>query len=466
MTTDPSSPGGFPESTGTDPGGAPGGDPLSCFFVCGLDIREAGPERIESLGHAATMRGGFAAAVARAGLGPAVPLATCDRVVFFGLARAPEAIAACSDSLRRMVAMLTDHDPERLAPLWTLRRDEEAVTHLFAITASLESTIPGEPDVLGQVKEARREADAAGIVTPMLGRMFDAAFAAAKRVRRETRIGLRAVSLAAAAMQMAREVLGRFSSSRGLLLGTGEVGALIAGRLQEQGLGALDVADTVPARCEALAARIGARTITPAEGLADLSGYDIVLATLGRAAPEITRPKVAEALRARRFRPMILIDAAIPPAMEAGIATLDDAFLFTLDDLERIAQAGREERQQAIDAARRILAGEVAAWLVAEGGRRAGPLIAALRAAFETERARVLERHPSAEAALATHALIGRLLHGPISAMRASATGDGARLDAGLARLPQLFRPMDEGGEEAERAEENEDDRDGTGGSS
>jgi glutamyl-tRNA reductase len=298
--------------------------------------------------------------------------------------------------------------------------------HLFAIAASLESQVVGEPEVLGQVKDANRLAAEHGFAGAEMQRLLDAAYGAAKRVRSETAIGEHAVSIVSAGVQVAREVLGRFTEARALMIGGAEFGVAVAERLKAEGLAGITVADPLAPRAEALAGRLGAHLL-PMDRLGEsLGGFDIVLAGLGGRSPAIRAADVADALKARRYRPIFLLDAAVPPDVERGVRDIDDAYLFDLHDLERIALTGQEMRTQAATDARRIVEEEVARFVAADTGRAAAPVVAELRAHFEGVRDELLREQPGITAEEATRLLVNRLLHAPSRALRDMAVEDGA----------------------------------------
>jgi glutamyl-tRNA reductase len=396
------------------------------LVVTGANHRTAGQELRDALFVDGDALVAFHGRLGRAGIAEAVVLSTCDRVEVAALAADPAAAG------RRIHEVLTEGagiDRDRLAGALFTLTGEDALAHLFAVAASLESEVVGESEVLGQVKEAHRRAREAGAAGPELSRVLDAAYTAAKRVRTETAIGESAVSMAAAACQMAREVLGRFGDARALLVGAAEIGITVAERLRDEGLRDLTVADPVAPRAEALAARLGAHRLTPAEALAGLAAFDMVLAGIGGRAPLIHVGDVAAALKARRFRPMFLLDAAVPPAVETAVRSVEEAYLFDLHDLERIALSGQRRRAREAAEARLIVAEEVARFIEAEGGRAAAPVLAELRTHFEAVRERVLAEHPDLSAEAATRLLVNRLLDAPSRALRTLAAE--AREDRG-----------------------------------
>jgi glutamyl-tRNA reductase len=354
-------------------------------------------------------------------------LATCDRVMVTGLAAEPEV------AQRRVRAALAEAagiaDARLDNALFTLQ-GTDALDHLFAIASSLESQVVGEPEVLGQVKDAYRRGVELGTIGGGLGRVLDAALACAKRTRTETAIGECAVSIVSAAAQVAREVLGRFDGTRALIIGGAEIGVTLIERLKGEGLDQITVADPLAPRGEALAARLGAHRLGMDEVPARLSGFDIVVTGLGGREPVVREADVAAALRTRRFRPVFLLDAAVPPDVDRAVRDLDDAYLFDLHDLERIALTGQEKRSQAAAEARDIVEDEVARFLAADSGRRAAPVVADLRAHFEDVRDAVLREQPGISADEATRLLVNRLLHAPSRALRDIAA-DRARAEKG-----------------------------------
>lgn len=425
---------------------APSG--LERLLVAGIDHRSAGQVLRDRVFFDGAALPGAYRRLREAGLHQPVLLATCDRVLVAAFSGAPE---AGTSAVRRVMAAAAGLPEGRLEESLLAREGTEALRHLFAIAASLESRVVGEPEVLGQVKAAYRAATASGGGGPEMGRVFDGALAAAKRIRSETGIGENAVSIVAAARQVAGEVLGRFGDATALVVGAGEIGILVAERLAAQGLADIWVADPLAPRAEALAARLGAHGLAM-EGIdAALEGMDIVIAGLGGPAPAITARAVAGALRRRRFRPMFLLDAAVPPDIEPAAGELDGAYLFTLHDLERIALAGREGRSRAAAEARAMVLEEVAAFALAEGRRAAAPTVAALRAHFEEVRRRLLEENPGISAEQATRLLVNRLLNEPSRLLgdlaAAGASGRGAEpLDRDL--IARLFGVAPAPGEE------------------
>lgn len=350
------------------------------------------------------------------GIRQAMVLATCDRVEIIGADPAPAAAAA---TVLALLAERAGLAVSVLEPHAYRRTGTEALRHLFKVASALDSVVVGEPQVLGQVKEAHRLAVDAGCAGLELEAALQGAYAAAKRVRSETALAEAPVSLAAVAAKLARNLHGDLADVAALLIGFGEMGAAIARALQAHGLGALALATGSVARGTALAQELGARHRPLAELAPALDRADIVLAAASAGAPVLDRAAVQAALRRRRRRPILLIDLGIPGDIEADVETLEDAFLYTLEDLERISADGRARRDQAAAAALAIVESEVERYGRESAAREAAPAVVALRRHFEQARAEVLARGVGLDAESATRLLINRLLHEPSAALRA-----------------------------------------------
>src|SRR5262245_27864875 len=306
---------------------------------------------------------------------------------------------------------------------------EEALRHLFAVASALDSAVIGEPFVLGQVKTAYREAQAAGTSGTVLEAALQAALHTAKRVRSETSLGKRPVSLAAAVLQLARRVHGQLDRTEAVLLGGGEMGELIVEQLRQGGLTRVTVLHRSEARGRLIAHRLGGHVRFWEELAPALAAADILVAAVGDDRVTIEAALLQAALKARRQQPILCIDCAIPGDVDKAADRLDGVFLFDLADLEKMAMEGQESRQAAAAPAWRIVDDEVAAFirgLSAPGGDAA---IVALRRHFEEVRQQVLAETGTADADAVTRLLINRLLHTPSAALRALAAeskGDGA----------------------------------------
>ena len=376
-----------------------------------------------------------------AGVGQALVLSTCDRVE---VAAIHDDADAAASAITRVLAERAGIDPAELSASFFSLEGEAAARHLFGVAASLESLVIGEPHVLGQVKDSHRAARAADMVGDELERLLRAAYGAAKRVRSETRIGERPVSIAAGAVDVARESHGELDTCAGLLIGIGEMGALVAQQLLDAGLGRLAVTHRTTERAAAMARRLGAN-VQPFDALADgLAAADVVVACVGLGTYVVTAEAMGEALRLRRLRPLFVIDLGVPPDVDPAAGDLDGAFVYDTGDLEGVARAGLAERQAGAQAAWRLIDEELAGYLRACSARTATPAVVALRDHFEAIRDAVLAEPVAGDAEAATRLLINRLLHDPSVALRDIAAADD--LDGAERLLRRLFRLDGNGG--------------------
>ncbi|KZD12032.1 hypothetical protein AUP43_17580 [Oceanibaculum pacificum] len=369
-----------------------------------------------------------------AGVAEAMILSTCDRVELW----MAEGDVAALDILAEAARL----DPASLAGYRFALAEEAALRHVFAVASALESHVIGEPQVLGQVKATHRLARDAGMIGPVLEPVLQAAYQAAKRVRSETAIGERPVSLAAAACQLARDVQGDLSRCGALLLGTGEMGEFLAGQLLAAGLDRVSVIGRTARRAEAVARRLGGHFATLEELPQALPEADIVVACHGEGRYTLSADMVEGALRRRKRRPVFLVDLGVPGDIEPAVNRLDDAFLYDLEELEQVALQGRARREAEAGAAWAILEAELAAFRRQAAEREAVPALTALRESFEAARLAVLADLPPHDPAReavdrATRLLANRLLHRPTLALRelAAAGQDQAAIEALLRRL-------------------------------
>lgn len=373
-----------------------------------------------------------------AGCENAILLATCDRTEAIANPSDP---AQFADVFTEILASLTASDRASIDGVVHRFDGARAIERLMAIAGGIESTLPGEPEVLAQVREAIAASAAIGMLGPELDRLGQSALAFGKRVRTETAVGRHVVSIASAAVGVAREVFGDLAPASALILGASEAAMVIAGRLRDGGLQRLTVMDPNEGRVILMAREIGAR-VAPFAGLgAELAEADIVVAGLGHGGYLVTVPEVDAALRHRRRRPMFFVDVGVPADISPDVHRLEGAFLYSLADLERIADAGLARRREAAAEVSAMAAEAAAEFLLTEAERTAVPALTALRERFEDVRTELLAERPGLSADEATRLLIARLLHGPALALKALARGtdaetlDGATLLRIIARL-------------------------------
>jgi glutamyl-tRNA reductase len=287
----------------------------------------------------------------RPGMRELTVLNTCNRVEFYGVAEGPAAIAA----LEVYFCARQSFDHEEFLKIKVERRGREAVQHLFEVAAGLDSQIIGETEILGQVKDAYAACQARGSTGPILNRLFQKAFQAAKHVRTHTGIGAGQVSMATVAVELALNIFGNLGNRRILLLGAGEIGEKTAHAFRSRGASGLTVASRRAERAEAVAGDLGAATLAYDEREEHLADFDVVVSSV--AAPDAvwTAAAAAAAMRRRPTRPLFFIDLGVPRNVEAGVTDLENVFLFNLDDLARVAAENRTAREAAVASCRAIL---------------------------------------------------------------------------------------------------------------
>ena len=326
--------------------------------------------------------------LADAGVTQALLLSTCDRVEIHTI---HQDAAAAATAITGILADNAGIDPSELAAGFYTLQGAEAARHLFAIAASLDSLVIGEPNVLGQVKTAHRVAQAAGMIGGDFDRLLDAVYSAAKQVRSTTKIGERPVSIAAAALDVTRGIHGDLGDCAGLLIGLGEMGEMVARRLQDGGLGRLAVTHRTATRVAPLARALDANVIAYDTLDHALAGADVVVTCAGLGDYTVTAVAPEAALKARRRRPIFIIDLAAPGDADPAIEDLDGAFLYDSDDLEGVARAGIAQREAAAEEAWRIVDEALAAYHEDRAGRAQAPATAdALRRRIDALRQDIL----------------------------------------------------------------------------
>ena len=362
-------------------------------------------------------------------------------------------VASHQDLAARLIGWLAAQravDPDELdAHLYRLP-DDQAVRHAFRVASGLDSMVLGETQILGQIKDAVRTADAAGALGTYLNQLFQRSFAVAKEVRAQTEIGAHSVSMAAAAVRLAQRIFDSIANQRVLFIGAGEMIELCATHFAAQRPRFVAVANRTVARGQQLAdalAEQGLNTAAlPLSGLPDrLAGFDIIVSCTASTLPLIGLGMVERAIRNRRHRPMFIVDLAVPRDVEAEVGRLDDVFLYTVDDLGEIVRDGQAQRQAAVQQAETIIEARVQHFMHWLDTRSTVPLIQALQQhgeqlqTAELERARhALARGEAPEAALEAlaHGLTKKFLHGPMHALRHASDADREAL---IRLLPELF---------------------------
>ena len=386
------------------------------------------------------LRGALVEVNGLAGVREAVMLATCNRVeLYVAVDDADEAARGIADALARRAevgaAELGQHLYER--------RDAAAVRHLFRVASSLDSLVVGEPQILGQTKQAHEAAVEHGTSGSVLGACFQGAFKVARRVRRETEIAKNPVSVSSVAVDFARGIVGEFAGRRVLVVSAGEMAELAVKALRAQGA-SVTITNRTRARAEALAADYGAAVVDWSDLAAALTAADVVIASTGAQRPVLTLELMTRVQRARRGRPLALVDIAAPRDVEPAVGDLDDIYVADIDSLQNVASAHREEREAEAAAAEGIIDEELERFVRAWRGRQRAPTVVALRAhvlgIVQAEAARLLaglghlgDREKKAIAD-ALEGAANKILHLPQMALRHD-DDDGVPLVLAVQRL-------------------------------
>jgi glutamyl-tRNA reductase len=379
-------------------------------------------------------------------------VSTCNRVEALATVDSPAALGV----IRHFLAEARGIDPEVLAAHTYEHAGRDAVHHVFRVAASLDSMVVGEPQILGQVKEAYGAAQHAGTIGPLLDRCLTRAFTVAKKVRSETRIAAGAASISSVAVDLAERIFGKLDGRLVLVIGAGEMADLAARHLHAAGCADILCVNRTYEHAVELAARVEgqARHWEELEGL--LATVDIVISSTGAKEPILSYPRVQQVMKARRYRSLFLIDIAVPRDIEARVGDLDNVYRFDIDDLEKVVAENMKERQKEAGRAEKIVEAETAeflAWLKRQG---VVPVIKQLRERFtqvahgEVERTLAAcptlgERERRSVQAMAD-AIVNKLLHPTLTALKRDGAGEEGDELVEAARRLFALSPEGEGG--------------------
>jgi glutamyl-tRNA reductase len=325
------------------------------------------------------------------------------------------------------------------------RHDEDAaVRHLFRVATGLDSMVLGEPQILGQVKDAYQAARGAGTLRAPMERLLQQTFAVAKRVRTDTRIGANPVSVAFTAVRLAERLFADLKQACVLLIGAGETIELAARHLAESHVRRLIVANRTLENAQALASRFSAYAIALADLPQHLAEADIVISSTASRDPVLTKTMVEQAIHARRHKPMFLVDIAVPRDIDTAVAELEDVYLYSIDDLRQVIDANLRSRQAAAHEAEALIDMQVAHYLAWRRALVANNPLAGLRRDAEDQRDEVLAkarallaagRTPEQALEFLANTLTNKLLHAPSANLRAAAQRGDAELLRAAERL-------------------------------
>ena len=333
--------------------------------------------------------------------------------------------------------------------LYTLPR-ERAVTHAFRVASGLDSMVIGEPQILGQMKDAVKSAEHAGTLGTVLHRLFQSTFSVAKEVRTRTEIGASSVSMAAAAIKVAERIYPSIASQKVLFVGAGEMIELCATHFASKQPREMMFANRSIERGAALASRFQGRVIALSDLPEQLARHDIVVTCTASTLPILGKGMIERAIKTRRHRPMLMIDLAVPRDVEVEVAELDDVFLYSVDDLGKIVQEGLETRHAAVAQAEAIINTNVHAFMQWLENRELVPTIRALRDQAERMRRHELERatrllakgdDPAQVLEQLSHSLTNKFLHAPTQALNIVEASERDALVAALNRLHGVNPP-------------------------
>ena len=389
--------------------------------------------------HVERLQSALAELTRREPVAEAAILSTCNRTEIYAASGEPQAALEWLAGYHRV-------EPRELKPyLYTLPQDQ-AVRHAFRVASGLDSMVIGEPQILGQMKEAARAAESAGTLGTLLSKLFQRSFAVAKEVRSNTGIGANVVSMAAAAVKLAARIFPSLAEQKVLLIGAGEMIELCATHFAAQQPREMTVANRTLERAEALAHRFGAKTLELRDLPERLAEYDIVVSCTASSLPIIGKGTMERTVRARRHRPIFMVDLAVPRDIELEVGDMDDVFLYTIDDLAATVREGIDARQAAVAQAEAIIESQVGSFLHWMKARESVPLIRRLRESAEEARQHEVERaarmlargdDPKAVLEALSHGLTNKLLHAPTQALNQGDASDES-LKALVARLYHL----------------------------
>jgi glutamyl-tRNA reductase len=381
-----------------------------------VDIREKIAFSAEQMADALSELQGLGA------INESVIVSTCNRTEIY--------CDTSSDSSESISHWLSDYhgmSNEALSPYLYQHANEEVARHLFRVASGLDSMVLGEPQILGQLKSSFDQARTGNSIDAILGRLFQHSFNVAKRVRTDTEIGAHPVSVAFTAVNLAKQIFGNLDELQALLIGAGETIELVARHLRSQNIGSMVIANRSQGRATRLAQEVGATAAQISDVPEQLANADIVISSTASQLPILGKGATESALKKRRHRPIFMVDLAVPRDIESQVGELDDVYLYTIDDLNKVVDKNQHSRLLAAEAAQEIINHEVTTfgqWLLTH---QSADEIRQLRDSAEQIKQQCLDRvltqyqqDHDADKALQRLAniLTNKMLHGPTIEMR------------------------------------------------
>ena len=367
-------------------------------------------------------------------------LSTCNRTEVYCSTHAPEQIVNWLANYHKL-------QPDIIQPYVYTLPQEQAVKHAFRVASGLDSMVLGEPQILGQMKLAVKQAEQAGTLGFLLHKLFQHTFSVAKDVRAQTEIGSNLTSMAAAAVKLAERIFPSIAEQRVLFIGAGEMIDLNAVHFAARKPRHITVANRTLERAQILARRINGHAITLGELPEQLAQHDIIVTCTASQLPILGKGMVERAIKTRKHRPLFIVDLAVPRDVEAEVADLNDVFLYTVDDLAEVVQDGMAARQSAVQEAGVIIDSGVADFLHWMESREVVPTIRALRDQAERQRRHETEKalamlakgeSPEKVLELLSKGLTNKLLHGPTQALNQVQGADREALLESIRRIYHL----------------------------
>jgi glutamyl-tRNA reductase len=360
------------------------------LFLLGVSHRTAPVNLRERLDFSSRDVGAAVEAVAtRPSAAESVVLSTCNRSEIYVASGDP---TRARQELVDFLGQYHQLPRDVFVPHLFFYDDAEAARHLFRVAAGLDSLVVGEPQILGQVKDAFQAAAQRQCTGPLLGKVFEWAFGVGKRVRTETTLGEGAVSVSYAAVALARKIFGRLQGRRVLVIGAGEISTLTAQHLRSHGVAEIAITSRTAAHAEALAAAVEGQAVPWSEMMPALSKADIVITATGSQRPILTRAHIEMVTGRKRPDPLFIIDIAVPRDVESDVGDIEQVFLYNVDDLQGIVEENLSRRGAEIARAEAIVSEELARFTAWQRSRAAIPTVVALRQRFDAIRRAELQR--------------------------------------------------------------------------